>query len=74
MLYLLILRESEFDNNVQSDLSVRVVLEDANLKPGTNPASKTCIMFKYIGCKKKKKYMSSDVIHHHQEPTEQCEL
>jgi len=29
MLYLLILRESQFDNNVEGDHSVRVVLEEA---------------------------------------------
>ena len=50
--YLLILRESKFDNSIQSDHSVLVVLEDANLKPRTNPASKTGIMFKYITWKK----------------------
>jgi hypothetical protein len=63
MLYLLILCEFQFDN-AQRDHSVWVVLEEA----------KTYIMFKYTGCKRLKKNMNSDVIHHRQEPTEQCKL
>jgi hypothetical protein len=51
MLYLLILRDCGFDNNIQSDHSVRV-FEETNLKLGTNPAFKMRIMFKYIGWKK----------------------
>jgi len=48
---------------------VAVVLQEANLKMGLNLSLK-CVMFQYVRGKKSKKCVSSNVIHHCENPIE----
>ena len=56
-------------DNVNNYRMVAVLLHDASLKMGPN-LSLICVMFQYVQWRKSKKCVSSNDIHHHENPVE----